>query len=281
MGVDGLAKWPEYLIPEPIPLLEWFYLIDLDMETFGVQNVCFFSLSDISPNFDNLPLQGPDDAYIPLPINHSTQTHPDTAPTIISPCHKSKFNEMPTFVACQHLSKLFFEQHRSQILLSQGCGPESDVLFRELAFALLCFAPCSTEWVHLTSSENIDEGNLHVAFPSGNYGDGSNRSITAFGSSFHLEGLSRGSAPTSTSYWFAGALVFLVEDVKWRGRFYDAFVSVVRAGEAHGESYFHGVIISLEHFILFKRTNGDLEHTKRLKLGRTFEKRSSTYYTIM
>ncbi|KAI1366739.1 hypothetical protein F5Y08DRAFT_117481 [Xylaria arbuscula] len=273
-------------------MIEWVYVFDLDRELFSVQNCCFFHMSKISSQtfedlmeqsqeywFGNLSDSEVHESIATGDIRPTTLTHnPSPAflqmtPTTINPRHESKLNHMPAYEACEFLYNTFISYHKDELLEALNSRAESDFLFRQFVFAMLCFASCSPEWVRLVSTSNMLHNKRYSRYQARTCAailDSQSRKpkelVTHFLQNFHLEGKEAGSAPESTSYWFCGALGYLRRDIISRERFQDAIVSAVEKGKADGRTHFHAIIISLKHFILLKFNNGNVEHTKRLNI---------------
>ncbi|GAW18670.1 hypothetical protein ANO14919_081510 [Xylariales sp. No.14919] len=279
--------------------LDWVYVIDLDRELFGINNDCFYHLSKIPPHFEQLMeearnywlgLVGWNDVHEsiaasdvqPTPLAHDpTPAYMEMKPTTIYPKQKSILNCMPAFLACERIYRLFVSLYRGHMCQAQDFGVESDFRFRELVFALMCLTSCSPEWVRLISVWDMYlKSDMNYTDPTREFkkawgcaavidsATGKPKEfMTRFLNGYHLEGMEPGSAPTATSYWFSGALVYLRRDITSRERFYEAIVSAVAVGKAYGQTNFSAVILSLEHFVLLKFTDGNVQHTKRLDLS--------------
>ncbi|KAI0490091.1 hypothetical protein F4859DRAFT_179230 [Xylaria cf. heliscus] len=287
--VDGIDQIPGYLPPEGDGVfIQWIYTIDLDKEIFVIHGSSFFHLAKIPSHFLDLmeeaqeywlgnvcqnkvheSITTPDIHPTPLTSN-PTPAFLQMKPTTIYPKQRSRLNDMPAFVACKSLYGLLLRSYKHTIPFARDCHFESDILYRELVFALLCLASCSPALVRLIATENMK---YHGATSNDwSYGvildHGATREpkefVTRFLRGYHLEGMEAGSAPQSTSYWFSGALVYLRRDITSRERFHDAIVSAVAKGKADGRTHFSAIIISLKHFILLKFVDGNVQHTKRL-----------------
>ncbi|KAI0913057.1 hypothetical protein F4823DRAFT_103394 [Ustulina deusta] len=297
-GVQDLEQMSGYLAPEGDLWIEWVYVFDLDREMFGIHGACFFHLFRTPPHFENFMEEGQNywlgkvgqnevhesittDDIHPTPLaNNPTPAFLQMKPTTIYPKQESRLNRMPAFVACKRLYELFLKSYGNHIRLAQDAHVESDFLFRELVFAMMCFASCSPAWIRLVSTANMMYEGARMDWGYGVILDhGVTREpkefITRFLRGYHLEGMESGSAPNSTSYWFSGALVYLRRDITSRERFHDAIVSAVAKGKADGHTHFSAIVISLKHFILLKYADGQVQHTKRLNLcaGPEFVKR--------
>ncbi|KAI1119766.1 hypothetical protein F5Y10DRAFT_291013 [Nemania abortiva] len=290
-NLERLEQLPGYLTPERDGMVEWIYIVDLDRELFGIQNVCYYHLSKVTTDFEDtmedaqrywLGYLGRNEIHESIATNdiHLTPLTDDPTPvflqmqpTTIYPKQESSLNRMPTFVACKRVYRLFLSKYEKHIRQAQDSHTESDFLFRELVFAIMCFTSCSPEWVRLIAAANIKyEGDGRNNWRYGAVLDHSadrrpKEFMTRFLQGYHLEGLESGSAPTSTSYWFSGALVYLKRDITSRERFRDAIVSAVAKGKADGRTHFSAIVVSLKHFILLKFSDGNVQHTKRLNLG--------------
>ncbi|KAI1305420.1 hypothetical protein F5Y03DRAFT_355827 [Xylaria venustula] len=292
----GLQKWPDFFPPDNDLFIEWIYVIDLDREIFGIQGVCFYHLADIPPNFEDLMEEaqdywlgnvGKDEIHKSITTNdlpptpltcNSTPAFLQMKPMTVSSKQHSSLNRMPAFVVCKRLYEVFTDIYDQKIRHAQDCDAEFP--FRELVFALMCFASCSPGWVRLISVSNFSHQessscwkiiNTVREFGYGVIVDHDSRDpkefISRFLRGYHLQGVEPGSSPKATSYWHSGALVYLERDITSRDRFHNAIVSAVEKGKADGHTHFDAIVISLKHFILLRFTNGNLQHTKRLDLG--------------
>ncbi|KAJ8127722.1 hypothetical protein O1611_g5914 [Lasiodiplodia mahajangana] len=291
--LESLHIMPLNLAPEGDLFIEWVYLIDLDREQFGIHGSCFYHLSKVPPFFEDIMEDAQDywlgklrqdevhesittDDIHPSPLTDDpTPAFLQMHPTTIHPRQESMLNRMPTFVACKRLYDAFVERFHKHIHQAQSINTESDFLFRELVFALMCFASCSPEWVRFMPTAHM-KGEFIDGSKSWSYGavrsyDNAEwepkEFMTGFLQRHHLEGMEAGSAPKSTSYWFSEALVYLRRDITSRARFRDAIVSAVAKGKEDGRTQFSAIIVSLKHFILLKYADGNLQHTKRLNFG--------------
>ncbi|KAI1753868.1 hypothetical protein F4782DRAFT_496140 [Xylaria castorea] len=292
-GITDLGPAVSWLAPESSRYInsEWVNVIDLDRELFGICDTFFYHLSKIPPQFEDLMEEAKiywqgnvdlNEIHKSITTNdvHSTPLtgNPTPAflqmkPITVCPKQESRLNRMPAFVACNRLYKLFLQYYRREMRQAQDSHIESDFLFKELVFPLMCFASCSPTWVRLISTTNM----LYESDRCGRrvcgviLDHGSTRKpkefVTGFLQGYHLEGMETGSAPKSTSYWFAGALVYLRRDITSRERLHDAIVSVVTKGKADGRTHFSAIIVSFKHFVLLKFADGTVQHTERLNLG--------------
>ncbi|KAI1275927.1 hypothetical protein F5Y07DRAFT_162130 [Xylaria sp. FL0933] len=283
-------QFPCYLCHQGDLFIEWVYVFDLDREMFGIHGSAFYHLDKIRVDFENT-LEEAQNFWLgkidqnqvhesittndvpPTSLAHDpTPAFIQMKPTTVYPKRESRLNRMPAFVACKALFELlpvYYEQH---IYQAQNSHVESDFLFRELVFALMCFASCSPAWVRFVHTDNIlDKLSASNEQYCGAILDHGNprkpkEFLTRFLLGYHLEDREPGSAPKSTSYWFSGALVYLRRDITSREMFYDAIVSAVAKGKADGKTHFSAIIISLKHFVLLKFVDGNVQHTKRFKL---------------
>lgn len=213
----------------------------------------------------------------PTRITHDpTPAYLHMNPITVYPKQETRLNRMPAFAACKRLYACFVKSLRRVLRQAQDCNIETDFLFRELVFAMMCFASCSPECVRFICIRELwpKGGDFHWA--CGPIWDRSEDAtllektqgfIGEFLHGYHLEGREPGIAPQFTSYWFSGALVYLRRDITSREKFRDAIVSAVAKGRADGQTHFSAIVLSLEHFILLKFADGNVQHTKRLSLG--------------
>lgn len=93
---------------------------------------------------------------------------------------------------------------------------------------------------------------------------------TYLGVGYHMAGLSIGSAPVETKYWFEGALICLRPRLDCPGILEQAVADAVEYGRAQcTRSSFNAVLISIEHLVLIKSfPDGTVHHTEVLPLIR-------------
>ncbi|KAI0404675.1 hypothetical protein F4802DRAFT_597854 [Xylaria palmicola] len=295
----------DHLPPETNWFRIWVYVFDLDREILGIQGMeiqgkCCYHLSKIPPHFFDIKEDARNywlgsvrhnevhksittDRILPTPLaDNPTPAFLQLKPTMVHPRHESRLNRMPAFVVCKRLYELFIRINLKYIIQAHDSHFESDFLFKELVFALICFASCSPAYVRLVSSRNV-KTILNKGHRSGSVTDPSEwiygtifdhgvvrkpkEFIKRFIRGYHLQGMETGSAPTLTSYWFSGALVYLRRDITSRKKLQSAIISAVAKGKADGQTHFNAIIVSLKHFVLLKFANGNVQHTKRLNLG--------------
>ncbi|OTA90719.1 hypothetical protein M434DRAFT_397809 [Hypoxylon sp. CO27-5] len=293
-GVEKLHTLPSYQRPDLDDWwIEWIYKLDLDEETFLVDGYScgLFDLSKIPPNWESLLEDAeslPTADILPkTPLTSETiLRYSKLKPSVVQPKRRSGLNEKPAFIACKYLYDLFAKMHENN-LREASETLETDFLFREAVFAVICLASCSPDWVRLVSTTNMMYSreqedfydNVHRDWRTENnrwnYGvildndkhQDSGEFTSRFLRGFHLEGKEAGSAPKCTSYWFSNALVFLQSNILSQDSYYEAIVSAVTKGRSQGRTHFNAIIVSIKHFILLKVSDGRVQHTKRLRLA--------------
>ncbi|KAI1415131.1 hypothetical protein F5Y13DRAFT_178533 [Hypoxylon sp. FL1857] len=299
-GVEKLATLPSYISPSPDDYLaEWTYTLDLDDETFMVIGyTCgFFRLSGIPPDWETHLEEAqntPTSEILPTtPLAwEAVSRYSELKPVMVHPKRESRLNKRPAFVACKRLYELFISEHISN-LWEASATTETQFLFREVVFAMICLASCSPDWVRLISSTNITYSRNDDSFwinrdEDWNYGivleneesQDSGELVSRFLRGFHLEGKEAGSAPKCASYWFSNALVILKRDILSQESYYEAVTYAVSKGRSEGRSHFNAIVVSIKHYILVRVVNECVEHTKRLGLVTRPESGSRVYFTL-
>ncbi|KAL8679524.1 MAG: hypothetical protein Q9186_004206 [Xanthomendoza sp. 1 TL-2023] len=188
------------------------------------------------------------------------------------------------------------EQGLSATLL-QWCP--KDLAFREFAYTILCLAAggkhmsmikqqhIKHQFAYDFLSEDLtfdyarhveprihrprDEQNPFQEFYS-NVGDTRDRPIPAAPESLefvghwlsgrHLPGMSGGSSPNSTMYWFAGALVVLTSSLHEASALERGLLQVMHHQEQSHKKTFNAILLSIEHVVLAKIfQGGEIERT--------------------
>ncbi|OTA52026.1 hypothetical protein K449DRAFT_470717 [Hypoxylon sp. EC38] len=292
-GVENLHTLPSYQSPSPYTCpAEWLYKLDLDNETFLVNGYScgLFRLSKIPPDWEslledteNIPTN---DVLPKTPLTWNTiSRYLEMEPSVVHPKRESALNKKPAFVACKYLYDLFVMMHEDD--LSEACDTlETDFMFRETVFAIICLASCSRDWVRLVSTTNMmyyrerscygngdldwdtrnEDWNYGIIFDGDEHQD-STEFTSKFLRGFHLEGKEAGSAPKCASYWFSNALVFLQSNILSQESYYEAIISAVKKGRSDGRTHFNAIIVSIKHFVLLKVSDARVQHTKRLGLA--------------
>jgi hypothetical protein len=268
------------------------YIFDLDMELFTINGCCQFDLQavdDLSPTsllearkrhlqrsvrpcFNGKPRrrsQTDDLNPIATGIN-ATTPYNKLNPTIISPTKSSPLSEKPVFVVCEHLFAAFTKSYDIEISQARDALHETDFLFREAAYLLLCLASLSPSKIRLFSLENIElpsqtsrqtmDSLHHSIIQDGTCSEFVSRPFLGY----HLSDQNPGMAPCGTWYWFQDVLVYLCQNVHCKDRFEDAVCSTVAKGRAEGRERFNAVVFSIAYVVLIRVVGDSVHHTKCL-----------------
>lgn len=145
-----------------------------------------------------------------------------------------------------------------------------DLIFRELIFFILCLA-AGGEYHSIIDSRRVLHPMWINSYGAIAYGGGSENKrelVSSLGAEFHLDGQDMGSVPSTSRYWFAGALIWLVPCLKEADEVTSAIADAVRYGrETCGGISFNVVLISMGD-LLFLRSfpDGRVEHFDSLLL---------------
>ncbi|KAL8655061.1 MAG: hypothetical protein Q9210_001122 [Variospora velana] len=284
------ARLEEFPTSDPGHLdmnIEYTYTYDLDHELFSVDNTAHFRLQHIPRN----------SAWIEALCQDETSrrfVHPRLAPEEslgslacdnhpISPKDEEYWTTLATREVaakanCTNLSsqlrlKLFDFLEDSQIpnlrvtLLSWTAN---DLVFRELAFFILCLA-AGGDYLRIVDERRIlfpPWTNLFGAIDHGEGSEGERELISSIGNGFHLNGQPIGSAPSTSKYWFEGALVYLVPRLDQDNIMERAIADAVRYGrEECGRTLFNAVLISIGDLVFLRSfPDGRVEHSPTMPL---------------
>ncbi|KAL8964135.1 MAG: hypothetical protein Q9183_004671 [Haloplaca sp. 2 TL-2023] len=145
-----------------------------------------------------------------------------------------------------------------------------DLVFRELAFSILCLA-AGGEYLSLVDDRRVLFPLWTDLYGTVAHGGGSaseRELVTSVGAGFHMHGQDMGSAPSTSRYWFSGALICLVPRLKELDARKCAIADVIRYGrEECGQTSFNAVLISIGDLVLLKSfPDGHVEHSGSLSL---------------
>lgn len=267
--------------------VEYTYTFDIDQEIFSVDNTAHFPLQHIPRNSGWIgalcqdptdrcfvhPRLAPEESLASLAIDNRT----------LSPSDMEYWESLPTRLVapkayCAHVSarlrlKLFDILEDSQIRnlrVTLLTWTADDLLFRELAFFVLCLAVGGDKLaiVDMRRILNPSWTSLYSTMVHSKGSDGERELISCVGSGFHLKDLPIGSAPSTPKYWFEGALICLVPRLDQAGIMEKAVANAVRYGRDDcGCASFNAVLISIAHLVLLKSfADGSVEHSPVLSL---------------
>ena len=270
--------------------VEWVWTIDLDHETFSVDNKVHFRLASM-PRFDWIPALGLDDhgeRCLDLnqtprraigAISRPTQTaNPDESEAyqklnakIVTPKGLAGFipSQRHGPLLCNALFRDYSQNEVGNLEQLLGSWDVEDFAFREHAHILLCFASLSHN-VALADpakilAENRDGYVNLVEEPSH---EGPSEFVAVPGTGCHLAGNPIGACSESTTYWFLGALIRLVPSLHTCSDIEQHVVQFHHYCKTqHPDSSINGALISIDCVVLLRLyPDGKLEHTKSLPL---------------
>ncbi|KAI4116182.1 MAG: hypothetical protein LQ345_003354 [Seirophora villosa] len=267
--------------------IEYMYTFDLDQEVFSVDNTAHFRLQHI-------PRNGQWMDAICQDRNWRNFVHPRLTPkgsvgtlardnNAFSPEDEAYWKGLPTReiaakADCTNVSshlrlKLFdfFEDGQlPDLRVTLLSWTANDLLFRELAFFIMCLA-AGGDYLRIVDERRVlfpSASQLYGVVDHGEGSEGERELINSVGDGFHLEGYPIGSAPSSSKYWFEGALVCLVPRLDQDGVVEKAMADAIRHGrEACGRTSFNAVLISIGHLVLLRSfPDGRVEHSPIMRL---------------
>lgn len=262
---------------------EWIYVIDLDKERLIVNGCCYFHLAEITPSWQDLLPEArkyffgeldrdaihssiaEDEAPASVLDYDPSVKYQQLNPSIIEPKRISQLNRKPHFVMCKRLFEVLVKKYNDPMTATNDTVTDkSDFLFRELIFAMLCLASCSTDLVRLVSGRHI----IHKSgwrF-AGILKDPQPEFTASIFQGFHLPDKQAGSAPKTDCYWLSGVLVYLVLELGTEALVQDAIIDVAQRGRSEGREEFSAIIVSVDRAVLVRVLDGAVQHTRRLRL---------------
>lgn len=270
--------------------VEWVYTIDLDHETFSVDNKAHFKLAAM-PRFDWIPALGLDDQgercldldqtprYAIGAISRPIQTaSPDAAELyqklnakIVNPKGLAGFipSQRHGPLLCNTLFRDYRENEVGNLEQLLGSWDVEDFVFREHAHILLCSASLSHNVALADPRKTLRqnrEGYVNLVAEVGY--EGPSEFVAVPGTGCHLAENPPGAWPESTTYWFVGALIRLVPCLHTSADIEQHIVSFHHYCKTQypGRSI-NGALVSIASVVLLKvYPDGKLEHTKSLPL---------------
>ncbi|KAL8896966.1 MAG: hypothetical protein Q9207_007456 [Kuettlingeria erythrocarpa] len=266
----------------PDKYYDTLYTFDLDQEVFSIDNTAHFRLQHI-PRIDSSidavyeDGQGRRFVHPRLAPEESLGSLVNNIP-IVSPRSLDYWKSLTAkqvtakadrgSISAQLRLKLFDIFEDSQIpnlritLLSWTAD---DLVFRELAFFILCLA-AGEEYLRIVDDRRIELPlwtHLYGAIVHGEPSECERELVSSLGDGFHVDGLPMGSAPPTPQYWFEGALVCLVPQLRRAGVMEKAMADAVRYGrDVCGRTSFNAILISVGDLVLLRSfPDGRVEHT--------------------
>ncbi|KAL8987850.1 MAG: hypothetical protein Q9177_002993 [Variospora cf. flavescens] len=284
------ARLEEFPTSDPGSLdlnIEYTYTYDLDQEVFSVDNTAHFRLQHIPRNSAWIealcedetsrrfvhPRLAPEESLASLACdNHSFSLKDDEYWTSLA-TRKVATKANCTSVSSELRLKLFDFLEDCQtpnLRVTLLSWTANDLLFRELAFFILCLA-AGGDYLRIVDERRIlfpPRINLYGAIDHGKGSEGERELISSIGNGFHLNGQPMGSAPSTSKYWFEGALVCLVPRLDQDHVMEKAIADAVRYGrEECGRTSFNAVLISISNLVLLRSfPDGRVEHSPNMAL---------------
>ncbi|KAL9009256.1 MAG: hypothetical protein Q9173_005700 [Seirophora scorigena] len=267
--------------------IEFTYTFDLDQEVFSVDNTAHFRLQHIPRNSEWIKALCEDG-------NSRRFVHPRLTPkasvgtlardnNAFSPEDEAYWKALSTQeiaakADCANVSSqlrlklfdLFEDGQLPDLRVTLLSWTADDLVFRELAFFILCLA-AGGDYLRIVDERRIlfsPRTHLYGVIDHGEGSSGEREFINSVGDGFHLEGHPMGSAPSSSKYWFEGALVCLVPRLNRDNTVEKAMADAVRYGrDACGRTSFNAVLISIGHLVLLRNfPDGRVEHSRIMPL---------------
>ncbi|OBT54063.1 hypothetical protein VE04_06796 [Pseudogymnoascus sp. 24MN13] len=233
------------------------YTINLDRETFSINNRTFYNLWDIPQHRKT----GKPPQALPFNIDFENYfEHPsdrDKYHTIYHQYVHSVINATsgpPDPSVQQAMSMMFFEKltdpYSTRFWEYAPSWDHKGFAFREFAFAILSIATGRYYFIDRADYSKFagyDDMGYIIDRNSGE-----TLSIPIFGLECHEPGVSPGSAPTETIYWFENVLVSLVPDSVFRQDTEAAIAKAVEYGFGQGKTSFQIILFSIFNVILLE-----------------------------
>ena len=270
--------------------VEWVYTIDLDHQTFSVDNKVHFKLASM-PMFDWIPALGLDDqgercldldhtppyaiGSISRPVQAASpdveELYQKLNAKIVKPKGLAGFipSQRHGPLLCNSLFRDYRENEIGNLEQLLGSWDVEDFVFREHAHILLCFASLSHN-VELTHPGNTirqnRDGYINLVEESGD--EDPSEFVAVPGTGCHLAENPPGACPESTTYWFTGALIRLVPSLRTISEMEQHVVSFHQYCKMqYPARSINGALVSIASVVLLKiYPDGKMEHTKSLPL---------------
>ena len=282
-------RFPSY-VPEFNDLFyEWMYVVDLDREVFTVDHAVHFKLDKIlrhdwanslgvSDSEERIllpcfvPKQSITDLLLRLdpPAAENLRMYTDLNAKIVTARDIKDFppslRHGPILYA--RIFQMYQRQQKSVLShLLLGWEP-SELHFREMVYAILCFASAGSSSVELVYSQNLREGEGHAFLSKGVEKEATTEFLAHLGIGGHLEGNEPGSAPEGLMYWFQGALVLVTAQLNRPGALEESVAQVASYCRAKcPEKSVNAIVISIEHVVLVRvYADGRVDHTRMMSL---------------
>lgn len=277
--------------------IEWTYTVDLDRELFSVNMKTHFKLNNIPRDkwIDGVIARSGD---VEDNIERTIRTCPEATRRLPLPAYfnndeevkdygakyasyKSSFVNVkrelasasppPTEMLALETFKKFISPFATQLLTYIPGWNHEDFAFREIAFAILCFA--AGEYHFETPNRlvgNADIGYLHYKKTNDTTAQGGSKFLPVFPVGSHHPGEEPGSAPSTGIFWFHSVLVSLVPDHIFQDESLAeaAVAKVVEFGLAEGKTNFNALVFSTISAIMVE-VSADATKPKSVIVKRT------------
>ncbi|KAI4156777.1 MAG: hypothetical protein L6R39_001032 [Caloplaca ligustica] len=282
-----LEGFPTYYPGSLDLFIEFTYTFDLDLEVFSVDNTAHFRLQNIPRNSAWMgalcqdqthrrfvhPRLAPEHSLASLAVDNRT-----LSPNDIQYWETLTTKQVTPKAECANVSArlrlrlfdIFEDSQMSSLRVTLLSWTADDLIFRELAFFILCLAAggdnlAIVDWRRILNSLWTE---LYGTVVHGHGSEGERELISSVGSGFHLQDLPVGSAPATSKYWFEGALVCLVPRLAQAGIMEKALADAVRYGRDEcGYASFNAVLISIADVVFLRSfPDGSVEHSLRMPL---------------
>ncbi|KAL8861612.1 MAG: hypothetical protein Q9178_002137 [Gyalolechia marmorata] len=265
---------PSFLAPLNDVYIEWVYILDLDREIFSVSNGAHFKLDRI-PHIDwigaldvgslgdqiCLPALLPEGACTNVVAEASTVL-PDLVTTDKEPSEATS-----EYVTPKNLKDIPWRRRHGpsfhsrmfylwSIAMKDGLAAtllqwtQTDLPFREIAFAALCFAS-GGDCLTFYKDTGIQRNGVAGRVKSDSQSPDAKQTFSCLATGARPEGSSPSPVPEDDVYWMEGVLVLLTTQLFRPSVYGQSIVRVVKYCDLHyHEECVDAVIMSIEHVIL-------------------------------
>lgn len=234
--LDGMEMTPLFVAPGNDLFIEYVYVFDLDQERFSCNNCGYFKLDKLTQDWIKIngevlffgdesdegetvddSITTPASQRVPLssdPEPLYAKLNAETSSPKPFEGTSEKLTQKPGFITSSKFFDVFLQEHKASICEARDQGHESDFLFGEISFALLCLASCSSELVrYVSTTKLVTEKKSDYAVLTTPDSESSQEFVSKLAHGYHLEGKPAGSCPQSESFWMLNVLVCLKRDV--------------------------------------------------------------------
>lgn len=277
---------PQFLISQG----EYTYTFDLDLEVFSIDSSAHYWLQHVPRNREWIkgicrdeeglhfvhPRLAPEKSLARLTVNlpKSSANEGSQKPFPTKQVNPKSGCSTASDSIRFKIFDVFEDSQLSGLRLTLNSWTVDDLCFRELAFFILCIA-AGGDYLSLIDQRRTRDPHWTDLYSVIIHGEGSpdkREFITSVGNGFHLSDQPQGTAPSTSKYWFHGALVSLVPRLKEPGRMESAIADTVRYGrDVCGRASFNALLISIADLVLIRSfPDGSVEHSPIMHLISTF-----------